>query len=69
MRDPRVVDKLGESALLQYVLTSAGVQKALGQSGVLQSTLMAPDVLAWMQRGPENRALMTRLTVAMSRRG
>lgn len=69
MRDPRVVDKLGESALLQYVLTSDGVQKALGKPGVLQSVLMAPDTLAWMQRSPENRALMTRLTASMSRRG
>lgn len=66
MKDPKAVQALADSALLQYVLTSRGVMTAFSDPAVYQHTLMSPRAAAWAASSPQARAALGRLTSAIA---
>lgn len=66
MKDPKAVQALADSALLQYVLTSKGVMTAFSDPAVYQHTLMSPRTAMWAGSSPQARAALGRLTSAIA---
>lgn len=67
MKDPATVKALGESPLMNYVMTSKGVQGALGNQAVYNEVFMSPQVISWASANPANQAAIGRLAQGLAR--